>query len=255
MPVMSPSESSASAGYAYDAQFLSYSQRVSARSAKQITTLLKDMLSVNSVLDVGCAQGTWLNFWQQSNVADILGVDGDYVVRDRLEIPSACFLAQDVSEPFDLERQFDLVQCLEVAEHIAADQAATLVDNLTRHGASILFSAAPPGQGGEYHVNEQPYDYWRNLFQARGYRALDAVRPLIRNNDQVAIWYRHNIILYVRQDVLSQLPETIQRTAIPEQASIPDVSPVVYRIRKAIVRHLPAPLQLGLAKLVARLRG
>lgn len=255
MPVMSPSESSASAGYAYDAQFLSYSQRISAQSANQITSLLKDMLSVESVLDVGCAQGTWLNFWQQSNVEDIVGVDGDYVVRDRLEIPSDRFIAQDVSQPFDLERQFDLVQCLEVAEHIAADHAATLIDNLTRHGAYLLFSAAPPGQGGEYHVNEQPYDYWRDLFAARGYVALDAVRPLIENNAQVAIWYRHNIILYVRQDMLPRLSAAFQESVIPSEASIPDVSPLTYRIRKAIIRHIPAPLQLGLARLVARLRG
>ena len=255
MPVMSPSEPSAPAGYAYDAQFLSYSQRISAQSAKEITLLLPDLLAVESVLDVGCAQGTWLNHWRQSGVEDIVGVDGDYVVRDRLEIPPERFIAQDVSEPFDLDRQFDLVQCLEVAEHIAADHATTLIDNLTRHGACILFSAAPPGQGGEYHVNEQPYDYWRELFAQRGYAALDAVRPLIRDKVDVAIWYRHNIILYVRNDLLPQLPETLRESVIPRESSIPDVSSPTYRIRKAIVRHIPATLQLELAKLVARLRG
>ncbi len=255
MPVLSPPASSTSSGYSYDSQFLSYSQRISAQSAKQITALLTDMLSIDSVLDVGCAQGTWLNCWQQLNIDDFVGVDGDYVVRDRLEIPTDRFIPQDVSEPFDLERRFDLVQCLEVAEHIPEDRASTLVDNLTRHGACIMFSAAPPGQGGEYHVNEQPYDYWRDLFRSRGYTALDAIRPSIREDSNVAIWYRHNVILYVRHDMLSQLSETLQDSVVPDGAPILDVSPSLYRVRKVIVRRIPAPMQLVLAKLVARIRG
>jgi hypothetical protein len=31
---------------------------------------------------------------------------------------------------------------------------------LARHARRfVLFSAAPPGQGGEFHVNERPFEY------------------------------------------------------------------------------------------------
>ena len=247
--------SSRSSGYCYDTTFLEYSSRVSARSAKQITRLLIDVLSIQSVLDVGCAQATWLSIWQQLGIKDFVGVDGDYVDRDRLEISLDHFIPQDVSKPFHLQRRFDLVQCLEVAEHIPAEQAATLIDNLTRHGACILFSAAPPGQGGEYHVNEQTYEYWRDLFRARDFIALDAVRPAIHGDSTVAVWYRHNIILYVHRDLLERLSDALKDSVIPEGVAIPDVSPLLYRFRKMIVRRIPFSVQQVLAKFAARTRG
>jgi hypothetical protein len=76
----------------------------------------------------------------------------------RLAMPAKHFAAFDLSRPFRLGRRFDLVQSLEVAEHIPPAQTEIFVDNLAAHGDVILFSAAVPGQGGEFHVNEQPYD-------------------------------------------------------------------------------------------------
>ena len=52
---------------------------------------------------------------------------------------------------------------------LGGEHADTFVQNLVRHASgAILFSAAPPGQGGEFHVNEQPYEYWRGKFQRCG---------------------------------------------------------------------------------------
>lgn len=255
MSTVTPTAPAETTGYVYDEQFLSYVQRISAHSAKRISQFLLGSLDIESVLDVGCAQGTWLHWWNQHGVEDFLGVDGDYVVRERLEIPSDRFVSEDVSMPFDLERKFDLVQCLEVAEHIVADCAATLVDNLTKHSDLVLFSAAPPGQGGEYHVNEQPYDYWRAIFKERGYVALDAVRPELSGDANVAVWYRHNVVLYVHEQRLATMPQEFRDTLVPDDEMIADISPVLYRIRKAMVRCLPSSTQLSLAKLLARLRG
>ncbi|MDP6884692.1 MAG: hypothetical protein QF830_11185, partial [Rhodospirillales bacterium] len=42
---------------------------------------------------------------------------------------------------------------LEVAEHLPPDAAETFVATLVAHGRLVLFSAAPPGQGGLNHVN------------------------------------------------------------------------------------------------------
>ena len=62
----------------------------------------------------------------------------------------------------------ELVVCTEVAEHLEAELAPTLCKVLARHmrgkDSQLFFTAAPPGQGGHDHVNEQPMQYWEELF-------------------------------------------------------------------------------------------
>jgi hypothetical protein len=53
---------------------------------------------------------------------------------------------------------------LECAEHLPAHRAAPLVEWLTKSAPIVVFSAAIPGQGGKGHINEQPPDYWNDLF-------------------------------------------------------------------------------------------
>ena len=53
-----------------------------------------------------------------------------------------------------MDRKFDLVVSLEVAEHLPSECAETFVDSLTGLGPIVLFSAAIPHQGGTNHANE-----------------------------------------------------------------------------------------------------
>jgi 2-polyprenyl-3-methyl-5-hydroxy-6-metoxy-1,4-benzoquinol methylase len=141
----------------YRPEFFDYIERGSLRSAATVIPIIRSLARVESVLDIGCGRGAWLSEWRRQGVGDVAGADGSYVDQASLAIPVEQFIATDLSQPIDLRRRFDLVQCLEVAEHLPADSADTLVDSLVRHGSVILFSAAVPGQGGEHHVNEQPY--------------------------------------------------------------------------------------------------
>jgi hypothetical protein len=152
-----------------------------------------------------------------------------------------------------LGRTFDLVQSLEVAEHIDPSYAELFIDNLVRHSNGLIcFSAAPPGQGGAFHVNEQPYDYWRAMFEQRSYSAYDFVRPGLADNKAVSFWYRFNTMLYVRADLGDSLDEAVRVMRIPDEQPIPDVSPAVFRARKQLVKRIPRALQDGLARLKAR---
>ena len=76
----------------------------------------------------------WLAVLTESGVPDVWGIDGDYVDRSLLQIPRERFLPHDLTMPIHLERRFDLVLCLEVAEHLPADSAPTLVDSLVGLG-------------------------------------------------------------------------------------------------------------------------
>lgn len=240
--------------YSYDEHFLQYTVRA-ACSAERITSLVFPALAPHSVLDVGCAVGVWLAAWQRAGAADICGVDGDYVDSSRLHIPGDRFFRHDLNLPFDLGRRFDLVQSLEVAEHLPAAAAAGFVASLVRHSKRVLFSAAPPGQGGENHINEQPYDYWRALFAVHGYKPIDWLRPLLANDSAVARWYRYNLMIYVHGSEIASLPQSLQAAVIPDGQAIADVSPLSYRARKSVVRLLPFWATQMLARVTARWNG
>jgi SAM-dependent methyltransferase len=225
--------------HTYDSLFYEYQREGSARSALSLLPAVIEALGVGSVLDVGCGAGAWLSAYRQLDIVDCTGVDGDYVDRSLLVIDQDAFHPRDITQPFDFQRKFDIVQCLEVAEHVPPQTSQALVDNLTRHGKMVLFSAAVPGQGGKGHINEQPYEYWRDLFVERGYRLFDFVRPLAAGNEAIEPWYRYNILFFAHDSVVPSLPAQIASTRIRDGAPVPDYSPLAYRLRKMLLRSLP----------------
>jgi SAM-dependent methyltransferase len=236
--------------YEYGADFYRFMASFAVRSARRIVPGLTAALPVSSVVDFGCGHGAWLSVWAEAG-ASVLGVDGAYVDKRLLLVDPGCFRTADLSGPIDLGRKFDLVQSLEVAEHIPAANSEIFVDTLVAHGALILFSAATPGQGGEHHVNEQPLEYWREIFRARGYAAVDYVRPLIFDEAAIARWYRYNIMLYIRDDMIAALPERVRSCRVPDALPLRDYRPLSYRLRNAVVKRLPA----GAVDRVSRFRG
>src|SRR6266852_8889948 len=133
--------------YEYNDDFYRYLASFAARSARVVVPRLLASLPLRSVVDFGCGQGAWLSVWRSAGVS-VVGVDGPYVDPSQLLIDATAFHAADLAEPIDLGRRFDLVQSLEVAEHLSASRARRFVDTLTAHGSCVLFSAAVPGQGG-----------------------------------------------------------------------------------------------------------
>jgi SAM-dependent methyltransferase len=237
----------------YDQKFIRYAATSSRYGASKVIPVVLSALDVGSVLDIGCAGGGWLSEWKQAGIADVCGVDGAYVDPADLEIEAERFKAADLAHPFDLGRTFDLVQSLEVAEHIDGSASGVFVANLVRHaGRFILFSAAVPGQGGEYHVNEQPYDFWRKRFAENGYGAFDFVRPRIAADSGISFWYRYNIILFVKNEHTADLNPIVKATRIPDGEPVADISSGWFKLRKNIVRSLSAKNRDRLARLKAR---
>jgi len=237
----------------YDDAFFSYTTAGALTSARIIIPVLKDLLpKITSAVDFGCAQGAWLNIWKENGTTDLLGIDGNYVNPDSLTIEKSSFKAANLSSQIDLGRKFDLAYSFEVADHIDAKYADIFINNLIRHADFILFSASPPGQGGEHHINEQPYDYWRQIFAKYGYVAIDCVRPAIAHLKDVSFWYRYNIILYVQESSLKNLPPKTLAAKVPAGLPIADISPPLFKLRKAIVSILPESMQNWIARLKSR---
>jgi SAM-dependent methyltransferase len=253
LPVTNDQKDVSATAHCYDAAFMEYAVLSNTLSARAIIQILRNNLPIASVLDVGCATGTWLKEWKASGVADIRGVDGDYVKRDQLQISPAEFMSHDLSLSFHLGRTFDLVQSLEVAEHLAAESASRFVESLTGHTSGlVLFSAAPPGQGGEFHINERPFEYWRTLFRQRGFVLFDYVRPQIADRADISFWYRYNVFLYVREDRIAKLPQAIAATRLRDGEPVPDISPLPFKLRKFLLQRLPYSAQQTLARLKSR---
>jgi len=196
--------------FVYDGEFFKGIKDGSFRSSVKIIPHILALLRVKSVVDVGCGAGSWLKAFRENGVKDIYGIDGN---RTRvLDIDNNCFTQIDLNEPFNLSRQFDLAVSVEVAEHLLKERADSFVKDLTRLATVVLFSAAIPGQDGNHHVNEQWPEYWAEKFKKEGYVAFDFLRMKIWSDSDIMWWYRQNIMLYARKDIvkkntkLSKLP-------------------------------------------------
>lgn len=113
-------------------------------------------------IDFGCGSGAMVRLARACGV-DAVGVD---------VIATPPDIIHDLRRPLKLERKFQLVTSIEVAEHLpeaAADIfCRSIVDHIIDNGGWLIFTAALPGQQGDNHVNLTPPFKWREKFSELG---------------------------------------------------------------------------------------
>lgn len=206
----------------YSKKFYARQRDGSERSARAVLPGVLDLVRPASVADVGCGVGTWLSVVREHGIEDVLGIDGAYVDLNTLSVPRECFATHDLRLPLNVERRFDLVLSMEVAEHLPGDSAETFIDNITRLGPVALFSAAAPYQGGQHHHNEQWPMYWVEKFARRGFVAMDCVRRSVWQNPDVDWPYAQNSLLFAERARVESCPRLAEafRQTTPEMLSI-----------------------------------
>ena len=207
----------------YTPQFFDQQSAGSLTSARTVLRQLFDFFPVKSAVDVGCGVAPWLRAAMELGVARAIGLDGDYIDFERLLVKSAYFRScdletEDLRSAVNDQEPFDLVMCMEVAEHLSAGRAQPFIKELCSLGDLVLFSAAIPGQGGTNHVNEQWPRYWAALFEAHGFMCFDVLRSRLWDREECEWWYLQNALLFAKRDTE---PFGIAARLQPRTASLP----------------------------------
>lgn len=176
--------------FVYDKEFYNN------QSAEIVVPIIINLFSPKSIIDVGCGLGNWLSVFKKHGISDILGVDGEWINGENIEIETGNILIYDLTTPLNLNRKFDLAISLEVAEHIDEKFTDVFIESLTSASDTIVFSAAVPFQGGHNHINLQWQSYWIEKFRLQGYACYDLIRPEIWTNPNVFYWYKQNMLVF-----------------------------------------------------------
>ena len=214
----------------YNKEFYAEMYERNKKVASEIMPILIELLKPQSIVDVGCGQGIFLQEAEREGI-EVLGIDGDYVEKDKLLISN--FMPFDLATPFKYDKKFDLAISFEVAEHIPKKSADIFVDTLTGLSDVIVFSAAIPGQGGVGHVNEEWASYWVEKFQKKDYYCSNCLREEFWNNDKITPLRRQNILLFVKAD---RYKEIVSRLATQSVWDV--VHPETYRLEKRQIQNL-----------------
>ncbi|HEC2816442.1 TPA: class I SAM-dependent methyltransferase [Campylobacter jejuni] len=253
----------------YNEDFYNAQKDGSYKSAIQILTMVNNIFpNINKVFDVGCGLGTWLKAWQDiKKDISVFGIDGNNVNDNLFFIPRDCYRRVDLTQNYldlfkligiNLENKikpFDLVQSLEVAEHLDEKYSENFIDILVNLSDIVLFSAAIPYQWGTNHINCQPPEYWAKLFKNKGYVCFDILRADIWENKNIEWWYRQNIMIYVCQDKIEMLNKMGFKECNPKYLIIPEYYEMLGKSEenlRDLVHRIQSHLSYRLAKALVK---
>jgi 2-polyprenyl-3-methyl-5-hydroxy-6-metoxy-1,4-benzoquinol methylase len=120
-------------------------------------------LDPQTVLDAGCGIGLLVAALRERGV-EAWGVDiSEYAIAHAPDNVRPYCKVGSITE--ELDRRYDLIACIEVAEHLPEELADLAIANLTAHTDCVLFSSTPDHVEDPTHLNVKPAEYWLELFR------------------------------------------------------------------------------------------
>lgn len=170
----------------YDDRYFKWHYNVTKNYAISTMNWFIENYKPSSIIDYGCGIGAYLESGLKNNITKLRGFDiGGEKLIPYID-PSVKKYVEfiDCTLPIITDK-YDCVISLETGEHIEPDGSDIFIDNLSNslnEKGIILFSAAPPGQGGSGHINCQPKSFWIEKFQERGiYKNEELSDTIIKN--------------------------------------------------------------------------
>jgi tryptophanyl-tRNA synthetase len=119
----------------------------------------------NTVFDIGCGRGTYLQYLKDVGFMDLSGIEGSKL--DSFDFDD--ILCADLTHPIFIPQKGNVIS-IEVFEHIPPEFESVFVDNICRLcDNKLVLSVAVEDQPGIGHVNCKNNDYVINLFQGKGF--------------------------------------------------------------------------------------
>ena len=141
------------------------------KSVPQMAKSIVDTFHPQTVIDVGCGSGALLVELRKLGIRRLLGLDSSEAGLDIARARSLDVRKFDITaDRWSGKDRFDIAISMETAEHLPETAADRYIELLCSLAPVVIFTAAHPGQGGIGHLNEQPPEYWTDLFKAHGFQ-------------------------------------------------------------------------------------
>ena len=161
-------------------------------SAQVISNWIQRNLKPKSVLDLGSGAGYYLREFTKLDI-EVFGLEAS-PTGVNLSGSNVLALSYDLRRPVHLSKRFDVVMCVEVAEHIPKSSSSVLVKSICSSANNfVIFTAAPPGTPGSDHINCQPEQFWFTLFNSNGFVLRTDLTEELRqtsNLNDTAEWWK-----------------------------------------------------------------
>ena len=128
---------------------------------------IRKELNPQNVLDVGCAIGYLVEALRDQGT-DADGIDiSEYAISQVREDMKPYCKVQSVTSP--INKKYDLITCIEVFEHLEAEDIPVAIENICNSANRILFSSTPFDYEEETHISVHNPEFWVEQFAYNGF--------------------------------------------------------------------------------------
>ena len=129
---------------------------------------LAERFKITSMVDFGCALGSYMEGALEGGCEKVLGFDlmYDSIMKWAPENMKPFIKHGNAGTPIECGK-WDCVLSVEVAEHLIEEEADIFVDNLIKASSRLIIVTAS-NAGGRYHLNRQLREYWVGKFVMKG---------------------------------------------------------------------------------------